>query len=344
MTPSPSAKVLVTGGAGYIGSHAVLSLLDSGYEVVVLDELSTGTRSAVPDAVRFILGDCGDPILLDAIFREHRIDAVMHFAAKIVVPESVANPIFYYQSNTCVTATLIEKCLAHKVNIFVFSSTAAVYGQPDSDLVAESAPTRPMNPYGRSKLMCEDMLRDASYAFPEFRHAALRYFNVAGADPGGRTGSRSKAPTNLFGVAIDRALGLRGSIEIFGTDYPTSDGTCERDYIHVTDLADIHVQTLTSLLDGGRSDVFNCGYGKGYSVREVIAALEAQVGYSLSPQCSPRRPGDPARVISDVSHLRAVLNWHPGHDDLVEMLGTALAWRQRMSAGVDGPAQPGRVS
>ena len=326
--------VLVTGGAGYIGSHVVLALLDAGHRVVVLDNLSTGIREQVAPAAVFVEGDVGDPALLDRLMAEHDIQAVMHFAGSIIGPESVEKPLLYYRNNTLNSHGLIDACLRNGVGSFIFSSTAAVYGIPAHLPVFEDAPTLPINPYGSSKLMTEWMLRDTAYAHP-LRYVALRYFNVAGADPAGRTGQSTPAATHLIKVACEAALGRRDQIFIFGEDYDTPDGTGIRDYIHVTDLAEAHVLALGYLLAGQPSTVLNCGYGHGYSVRAVLQAVEEAAGAPLPIRVGPRRAGDPAALIAGAERVRETLAWTPRHDDLGTIVRTALAWeRQRLTMAV----------
>jgi UDP-glucose 4-epimerase len=321
----------VTGGAGYIGSHVVLALRDAGYAVVVIDDLSTGVREAVPSDVAFIQGDCGDAQILSRAFAEHGVAAVMHFAGSIVVPESVSNPLKYYRNNTLKSHSLIEACVTAGINRFVFSSTAAVYGTPEQIPVSEDADARPINPYGASKLMTEWILRDTSAAH-ELRYAALRYFNVAGADPAGRVGQSTPAATHLIKVACEVAVGTRPGIDIFGTDYPTPDGTCVRDYIHVADLARAHVLALQHLEKGAESLVLNCGYGHGYSVKQVLDAVEKISGRELQKRMAPRRPGDPAALVAASDKLRRILDWQPQHDDLSEIVATALAWEKHLAS------------
>ncbi|HWE98555.1 MAG TPA: UDP-glucose 4-epimerase GalE [Caulobacteraceae bacterium] len=320
------SRVLVTGGAGYIGSHAVYALMDSGREVVVLDDQSTGYEAAVPAGVRLRRGDVGDRAFVSRVLDEERIDAVMHFAGSISVPESVSRPGLYYRNNTVASLALAETCIAHGVEKFIFSSTASVYGNPESNPVAEDAPKNPVSPYGASKLMTERLLEDLAFAHPAFRPVRLRYFNVAGADPKGRTGQRNFAAAGLVKLAVETAIGKRDTLEIFGDDYATRDGTCERDYIHVWDLASAHVAALAYLEGGGAGTVLNCGYGSGYTVLEVVDALEKVLGRSLAKRRAARRPGDPDRYFSDVTRLRATLDWRPQHEGLEEILSSALAW------------------
>ncbi|MCO5732953.1 UDP-glucose 4-epimerase GalE [Rhizobium sp. SSA_523] len=328
--------VLVTGGAGYIGSHMVWALLDAGEDVVVIDRLSTGFRWAVPDAARFYLGDVGDRTLLEKIFLENQIDAVLHFAGSIVVPQSVAAPLDYYENNTAKTALLADAAIKAGVENFVFSSTAAVYGeQPDDAPVRENAPTVPKNPYGQSKLMSELMLRDAARAH-KFRYVALRYFNVAGADPRGRTGLSTEGATHLIKIACEAALGRRQSVDVYGTDYPTPDGTGIRDYIHVSDLVEAHLKALSYLRRGGEALVANCGYGRGYSVLQVLQSVKRIEGREFGIQYGPRRPGDPAAVIADSTLARRLLGWSPKHDDLDHIAATALAWERSLSVRQHG--------
>jgi UDP-glucose 4-epimerase len=321
--------VLVTGGAGYIGSHAVLALRDRGRSVAVLDDLSTGLREAVPSDVPFHEGSVADAGLVEKILCEHGVETVMHFAGSISVPESVADPAKYYRNNTCASLSLTGACLRSGVTGFIFSSTAAVYGSPDTSPVREDAATRPMSPYGASKLMTETMLRDLAIAHPTFRPVCLRYFNVAGADPEGRSGQRGPESIGLIRIAVEAALGQRPFLEIFGDDYPTRDGTGERDYIHVSDLAAAHVAALDYLDAGGKGVTLNCGYGSGYTVVEVVGALEALLGRSIPKRFSPRRPGDPASAVSDVGRLKQTLAWTPRLDRLEVILSTALAWQEK---------------
>ncbi len=319
--------VLVLGGAGYIGSHAVLALEAAGYRVSVIDDLSTGFRSAVPSHVDFHEGDIGDRALLAAVFAADKPDAVMHFAGSLIVPESVVDPLKYYHNNSIKTFGLIAETLAAGVRHFVFSSTAAVYGVPDSVEIPESAATRPINPYGSSKLMTEWMLRDVAAVHP-LRYAALRYFNVAGADPAGRAGQSTAGATHLIKVAVEHVTGRRPSIQIFGGDFATPDGTGVRDYIHVSDLADLHVRALDYLIGGGESIVANCGYGRGFSVKEVLRVTECVAAKPLVTRLADRRAGDPAMLVADPSLIRTTLGWRARYDDLETIVRHALQWEQ----------------
>lgn len=322
-------SVLVTGGAGYIGSHMVINLLDAGEDVVVLDNLSTGFEWAVQMPAKLIIGDIADEALLAKIFNEHKVEAVIHFAGSIIVPESVSDPLKYYLNNTAKSRTLIESCVEHGIKHFIFSSTAAVYGMPDTASVSEDALLNPMSPYGRSKLMTEWMLKDIAAAH-EMRFAALRYFNVAGGDPSCRVGQSTRNATHLIKVACQTALGLRDHIEVFGSDYPTPDGTCVRDYIHVSDLASAHMAALTYLRAGNESIIANCGYGRGFSVTEVLNAVHNAVGHDFDIRQAPRRSGDPAYVVSDPSRARKALGWVPRFDDLDLIVSHALAWEKQL--------------
>jgi UDP-glucose 4-epimerase len=309
----------------------VWALLDAGEDVVVLDRLSTGFRWAVPDAARFYLGDVGDHDLLVQIFAENHIEAIMHFAGSIVVPQSVAHPLDYYENNTSKTRLLAAAAIEAGIRHFVFSSTAAVYGdQKDDRPVLESAPTLPKNPYGQSKLMSELMLRDAAAAH-DFRFVALRYFNVAGADPLGRTGLSTIGATHLLKLACEAALGERLGVDIYGTDYATPDGTGVRDYIHVTDLVDAHLKALSYLRRGGEPLIVNCGYGRGYSVLEVLNAVKRVSGQSFDTRYGPRRPGDAATVVANSTLARGLLEWKPRHDDLDLIVDTAIAWEAQLA-------------
>jgi UDP-glucose 4-epimerase len=322
--------VLVTGGAGYIGSHMVLALIDAGHDVVVLDDFSTGFDWAVHPAATLVSGDVSDGELVRRLVREHRIEAVIHFAARIVVPESVADPLGYYLANTVKTRALIEAVVAAGVPHFIFSSTAAVYGMIGADPVAENAALAPISPYGRSKLMSEWMLADAAVAHP-LGYVALRYFNVAGADPLGRSGQSTAGATHLIKVAAETALGKRPGMQVFGTDYETPDGTCVRDYIHVSDLASAHLDALRHLRAGGASAVLNCGYGRGYSVVEVIDTVKRVSGVDFPVQVSGRRAGDPAAIVAQATRIRSELGWTPKLDDLPTIVEHALAWERRLS-------------
>jgi UDP-glucose 4-epimerase len=321
--------ILVTGGAGYIGSHMVHALRDAGEDVVVLDNLSTGRRDAVPAGVPLVVADTGDAGALDALMREHRPEAVIHFAASIVVPHSVRDPLGYYRNNTANSRTLMAAAVAAKVRHFIFSSTAAVYGNPAQVPVPEDAPLAPMSPYGASKMMTEMMLRDVSAAHG-MGHVILRYFNVAGADPKGRTGQSTPDATHLIKVAVQTALGLRPRLDVFGTDYPTADGTCVRDYIHVTDLVAAHAAALSHLRGGGENATLNCGYGQGYSVLEVIAAVKRASGRDFPVRHAARRPGDPAAIVADGRRLRELFGWRPAFDDLDTIVKHALAWERQI--------------
>lgn len=321
--------VLVTGGAGYIGSHMVLALLDAGEDVVVLDNLSTGFRWAVPDGARFVEGDIGDRDLVSRLFLSNSIDAIIHFAGSVVVPESVANPLGYYLNNTCKSRSLIASAVEIKVPHFIFSSTAAVYGMPKENPVAEGALLEPISPYGTSKLMTELMLRDTARAH-NLRYVALRYFNVAGADPRGRSGQSTARATHLIKVACETALGERPYLEVFGTDYPTPDGTCIRDYIHVTDLVRAHLDALRYLRAGGKSEVLNCGYGSGFSVLDVIGSVKQASQSDFAVRMGPRRPGDPAAIVAKADRISEVLGWKPRLNDLDTIVGHALAWEKRL--------------
>jgi UDP-glucose 4-epimerase len=324
------SSTLVTGGAGYIGSHVVQQLRARGERVVVLDNLVSGFREAVQDA-ELIVGDVGDSALVTRVLVEHQVDAVLHFAAHTVVPESVRDPLKYYGNNTCKTRNLLACCADAGVRHFLFSSTAAVYGTPASGIADEDTPTQPINPYGMSKLMSETMLRDLS-ATGAMQHVILRYFNVAGCDPLGRIGQSTPHATLLIKVACEHAVGKRSSISIFGTDYDTPDGTGIRDYIHVEDLAAAHLRALDHLRNGGASLILNCGYGHGYSVREVIDAVQRISGKALNVIEQPRRAGDPPRLIARAERLQQRLNWHPQHDDLDFIVRTALLWERKLAA------------
>jgi UDP-glucose 4-epimerase len=323
--------LLVTGGAGYIGSQMVHELVDAGVRVVVLDDLSTGFRWAVPEGAPLVIGETGDQALVARLIRDHEVDSIIHFAASIVVPDSVCDPLSYYRNNTVNSRALIESAVRNGIRHFVFSSTAAVYGNPAAVPIGEDAQTLPISPYGWSKLMTEIMLRDASRAHG-MGHVILRYFNVAGADPQGRTGQSSVAATHLIKVAAETALGLRPKLEIFGTDYPTADGTCVRDYIHVSDLADAHKLALHYLRSGGTPLTLNCGYGHGFSVREVIETVRRVSAVDFKVENAPRREGDPARIVAGSERIRDALGWHPRYDDLPTIIAHALAWERQLMA------------
>ena len=322
---------LVTGGAGYIGSHMTLELLDAGSQVVVVDDLSTGLAAAVPETAQFVRADIADQALLQRLIEELGIDAILHFAGSVVVPDSVANPLAYYLNNTVKSRSLIETAIATGVRHFIFSSTAAVYGMPGSEPVAEQAALKPLSPYGNSKLMTEMMLADAARAH-ELSYVVLRYFNVAGADPQGRSGQSTPRATHLIKVACEAALGKRSYLEVFGTDYPTPDGTCVRDYIQVSDLARAHSAALAYLRAGGASETFNCGYGRGFSVLEVVEAVKRVSGRSFDVRLGPRRPGDPAQIVAASAKIRNALGWAPAYQDLDVIVRQALAWEDQLGA------------
>jgi UDP-glucose 4-epimerase len=318
----------VTGGAGYIGSHAVKQLLKAGEHIVILDNLSTGFAEAVLGGT-LIHGDTGDKQLVTQILHDHQIDSVMHFAAHTIVPESVENPLKYYGNNTCNSRNLLECCQQAGIKHFIFSSTAAVYGMPESGVASETSPLQPINPYGMSKLMTEHMLRDLSFA-TDLRHVVLRYFNVAGSDPETRIGQSTKNATLLIKVACEAAVGKRNEVYIFGTDYPTPDGTGVRDYIHVEDLAAAHIQALDYLRKGGQSTTLNCGYGHGYSVSEVLQMVEKINGRKLSIVKKPRRAGDPPSLIANSDKIKTLLGWEPEYDNLETIVQTALNWEKKL--------------
>ena len=320
--------VLVTGGAGYIGSHVVLALASAGFRPVVIDDLSTGSAEAVPAGVPLVVGNVGEAALIERAVGEYGISAVMHFAGSVVVPESFAQPLRYYENNTIASHALISTCMRLGVRSIVFSSTAAVYGEPRSLPVGEDAMINPTSPYGRSKFMTEEMIRDAGRALG-LRFVILRYFNVAGADPEGRAGIRTPQATYLIKVACDVALGKRELLTIFGADYPTPDGTGVRDYIHVSDLADAHVLALRHLISGGGSCTLNCGYGHGYSVKQVVAAIERISGKILPTRIERRRPGDAAAVIANSDLICQTLGWVPRYDDIEPILRSSLDWQRR---------------
>ncbi|KPF66541.1 UDP-glucose 4-epimerase [Bosea sp. AAP35] len=321
--------ILVSGGAGYIGSHMVLELLDRGERVVVLDDLSTGFWWAVPPEAVFVKGDIADQAFVADVIAEHRITEIAHFAARIVVPDSIADPLGYYLANTVKTRSLLESAVRGGVMHVIFSSTAAVYGEPSVSPVPEDVALAPINPYGRSKLMSEWMLADVAAAHG-VSYVALRYFNVAGADPRGRSGQSTHNATHLIKVACQAALGQRPGLDIFGTDYPTRDGTCVRDYIHVTDLARAHLAALDHLRGGGVSLTLNCGYGRGYTVKQVADMVKLVSGVDFPVRHLPRRAGDPASIVARADRIRAELGWVPAHDDLREIVRLALAWEQML--------------
>ena len=326
--------VLVTGGAGYIGSHAVLALKDAGWRVAVIDDLSNGSREVVPDDVPFFQGSIAERVLVDSIIDDLGIGAIMHFAGSIVVPESVEQPLKYYANNTLASHALISAAVDAGVKHIVFSSTAAVYGAPERVPIVEDAPKLPINPYGASKLMTERMLEDASAAYP-FNYGALRYFNVAGADPQGRTGQIGKGSTHLIKVAVEAAVGKREQVAVYGSDYPTPDGTCIRDYIHVSDLAGAHVAALEQLIAAPDDNlVLNCGYGKGLSVLEVLDAVDRANGSPVPRQVGPRRAGDPPMLVASNRALLETLAWAPAHADIDTIVVHALAWERKLSEGV----------
>ena len=321
---------LITGGAGYIGSHMVWRLLDAGEDVVVVDRLSTGFEWAVPAEAELVVGDIADQELVEATIKRRNVDAIIHFAGSIIVPESVSDPLGYYLNNTVKSRALIESAVRTGVEHFIFSSTAAVYGSPEQVPVTEDETLTPESPYGTSKLMTELMLRDAAAAHP-LRYTALRYFNVAGADPRGRTGQSTKGATHLIKVASETATGKRDYMEVFGTDYPTPDGTCIRDYIHVSDLADAHYLALKRLRAGGESIIANCGYGRGYSVLAVIDAVKKVVGRDLDVRISGRRPGDAVSIVANSDRAQREFGWTPALDDLETIVSHALAWEEALA-------------
>lgn len=324
-------KILVTGGCGYIGSHVVRKLSEAGYRVVVYDNLSTGFAEALIYGEELIEGDLADTAKLEAVFKEHHCKTVLHFAAAIVAPESVTQPLKYYRNNTANTLNLLTVCARHRVERFVFSSTAAVYGIPADGRAVETSATLPINPYGASKLMSEWMLRDLAASSP-LRHVTLRYFNVAGADPQARMGQRTREATHLLQVSCQAALGLRHKVAIFGTDYATPDGTGIRDYIHVEDLATAHLAALGYLEQGNSSQTLNVGYGRGASVREIISLVKEVSGVDFKVVESPRRPGDPAILVADATRIREILGWKPQYDSCEQIVADAWRWEQRLVA------------
>jgi len=326
---------LITGGAGYIGSHTVLALQQAGRRLVVLDDLSAGNRTVVPEGIPFVQGNAGDQGLVGSVLEDFDVDSVIHFAGSILVERSVSEPLAYYENNVAVSRNLLETCVSHKVDRFIFSSTAAVYGAVAVSPIPEHTETRPINPYGSSKLVTEWMLRDLAAA-AGLRFVALRYFNVAGADPEGRSGQLGPVATHLVKIASQVVAGTRDSIAIFGDDYDTPDGTCVRDYIHVSDLASAHLAALDYLDAGGESQILNCGYGHGYSVREVLQAVERCAGRPLNPGKAPRRPGDPPILVADTSALQQTLTWRPRFDDIDKIISSAIDWELSISCGTTG--------
>ncbi|CCE04748.1 UDP-glucose 4-epimerase (UDP-galactose 4-epimerase) (Galactowaldenase) [Bradyrhizobium sp. STM 3843] len=321
--------VLVTGGAGYIGSHTVLALAEAGESVVVIDNLSTGFSSFVPEGVPLFIGDCSDENLVDGVISQHGIDSIIHLAGSVVVPESVRDPLLYYRNNTMTTRSLLNVAVRRGVGRFVFSSTAAVYGDPEQVPVPETARTRPNSPYGTSKLMAEIMLHDVAAAH-DLNYVVLRYFNVAGADPLARLGLATVGATHLMKIAMEVATGQRAKIDVYGTDYPTPDGTCIRDFIHVTDLAQAHRAALAYLCGGGGSATLNCGYGRGYSVLETIEAVRRVSGRAIAVQYGPRRPGDIMAMVADASRMHTLLDWTPHYANLDAIAAHALAWEEKL--------------
>jgi UDP-glucose 4-epimerase len=321
--------ILVTGGAGYIGSHMVYALVEAGERVVVLDNLSTGFKWAIAEGVPLVTGETGDEALVARLIAEHEVSAIIHFAASIVVPDSVSNPLGYYRNNTVNSRALIECAVKGGVKQFIFSSTAAVYGNPAKVPIREDDPVAPMSPYGSSKLMTEIMLRDAGIAHG-LDYVILRYFNVAGADPKLRTGQSTKGATHLIKVAVETALGKRPKMDVFGTDYPTPDGTCIRDYIHVADLVRAHSDALAYLRGGGTPVTLNCGYGHGFSVLEVIDTVKRAAGVDFRVDRAGPRPGDPAQIVANSDRARELLHWQPQFDDLATIVAHALAWERKL--------------
>ena len=330
--------VLVTGGAGYIGSHMVLALAEAGENVVVIDNLSTGFSSLLPEGLPLFIGDAGDENLVEGVIAQHGVDSIVHFAGSVVVPDSMRDPLGYYRNNTMTTRSLLNAAVKGGVKRFIFSSTAAVYGNPDQMPVPEHAATRPMSPYGSSKLMTEIMLHDVAAAH-DMNYVVLRYFNVAGADPQGRIGLSTTGATHLLKIAVEAATGQRAKVDVFGTDYPTPDGSCIRDFIHVSDLAQAHRAALAYLRGGGSSATLNCGYGRGYSVLETLEAVRRVSLRNFAVQYAPRRPGDIMTMVADTGRLRSTLDWTPQYDDLETIAAHALAWEEKLLEERGGLAQ-----
>ena len=330
--------VLVTGGAGYIGSHMVRALVDAGESVVVVDNLSTGFSALLPEGVPLFIGDAGDENLVEGVIAQHGVESIIHFAGSVVVPESMRDPLGYYRNNTMTTQSLLNAAVKSGVGRFIFSSTAAVYGNPDQVPVPETAPTRPLSPYGMSKLMTEIMLHDVATAHG-MSYVVLRYFNVAGADPLGRIGLSTIGATHLLKIAVEAATGQRAKVDVFGGDYPTPDGSCIRDFIHVTDLAEAHRAALSYLRTGGDSVTLNCGYGRGYSVLETIEAVRGVSMRNFAVSYAPRRPGDIMTMVADTRRIRALLDWTPKYDDLETIAAHALVWEQKLFLERGGPLQ-----
>jgi UDP-glucose 4-epimerase len=321
--------VLVTGGAGYIGSHTVLALAEAGEDVVVIDDLSTGFSAYLPEGVPLFIGDAGDENLVEGVIAQHNIESIIHFAGSVVVPDSMRDPLGYYRNNFMTARSLLNVAVKRGISRFIFSSTAAVYGNPDQVPVPEHAPTRPLSPYGSSKLMTEIMLHDVAAAFG-MQYVVLRYFNVAGADPQARIGLATVGATHLLKIAVEAATGQRAKIDVFGTDYATPDGSCIRDFIHVTDLSQAHRSALAYLRRGGASTTLNCGYGRGYSVLETIDAVRRVSGRSFAVQYAPRRPGDIMTMVADTTRIRSILDWKPQYEDLETIAAHALAWEEKL--------------
>jgi UDP-glucose 4-epimerase len=330
--------VLVTGGAGYIGSHMVRALVDAAERVVVIDNLSTGFSNFLPESVPLFIGDAADEDLVEGVINSHRIESIIHFAGSVVVPESIRDPLAYYRNNTMTTRSLLNVAVKCNIKRFIFSSTAAVYGNPDQVPVPETAPTRPMSPYGSSKLMTEIMLHDVATAHG-MNYVVLRYFNVAGADPLVRIGPATVGATHLLKIAVEAATGQRAKIDVFGTDYPTPDGSCIRDFIHVSDLAQAHRAALSYLRNGGCSTTLNCGYGRGYSVLETIEAVRRVSRRNFAVQYSARRPGDIMTMVADTRRIRSTLDWAPQYDDLESIAAHALAWEEKLFRERNGESQ-----